>query len=525
MQYRLWTDNESAALRFTGYPPDYKARFDSTSVRDGFVFYHALPLDAHGNPIDIKAQPYNAKGIIPTFKGFMIRNREIDLSRPLIVMGAPIEPDTGELAVNSLEEQLTDHLTFGASLMTHLQSLGFIPGLCFEDQTTVVLDPLNPSTSSEDIPQNPVDLTARAVTGLISWNPGTLCSLTPFFENPAPNGIPDIWEFTALENIMLYKSFGPVDAKPEAIAFFSETIAGAAGPYDLIADWFSMFEFERPVAFEEPDDILEEKLENHIQNGATSVFVYDFYNKANEFEMSSGSWPRFQQALDKANNKLGTAVRLCPISTNRFQLMDYRNFYRSLFLGVRHLAGSLAIPADKKVGIIIAAHGSSTSNRLYDVSNIVNNPKRNQRIQAYFALRRQQIHASSPPCLIRYSEYANSADDGLPGVGEQVRDWIDEGYDYILIFPMEWTWASRDCWLELRKNAVELLDLDTGTQEQVYARDARNRSAVQIGSTVLVVGETIFDQKSANPEPYTLLKKAATRLLADRLKNLTASGK
>lgn len=525
MQYRIWTDNESAALRFTGYPPDYKARFDSTSMRDGFVFYHAVPLDAEGNAIDIKAAPYNAKGIIPTFKGFMIRNRKIDLSKPLIVMGAPIEPDTGDLDENSLEEQLSAHLTFGASLMTHLQSLGFIPGLCFEDQTTVVLDPLNPSTHSENIPQNPVDLTAQPVGGLVSWNPGTPCSLTPFFEKQTPNGIPDIWEFTALENIMIYKSFGPVDSKPDTLNFFSETISGLANRYNIIGDWFSMFEFERPVPFEEPEDIIEEKLESHIKNGATSVFVYDFYNKASEFEMSSGSWPRFQQALDKANKKLGTAVRLGAISTNKFQLMNYRDFYRSLFLGVRHFAGSLAIPADKKIGIIIAAHGSSTSNRLYDVSNIVNNPIRNRRINAYFALRRRQIHASSPPCLIRYSEYANTAEDGLPGVGEQVRDWIDEGYDYILIFPMEWNWASRDCWLELRKNAIELLDLDSSTQEQVYARDSRNRSTAQIGSTVLVFGETIFDQKTDNPEPCTVLKKAASRLLADRLKNLGASGK
>ncbi len=155
MQYRIWTDNESAAFSFTGYPPDYKAEFDSTSIRDGYAFYNAVPLDAEGNPIDIKAAPYNAKGIIPPFKGFMIRNREIDLTKPLIVMGAPLEPDTGELDDNSLSEQLAAHLTFGASLMTHLNSLGFIPDLCQEDQTTVVLDPRNPSVTSGDTPAKP----------------------------------------------------------------------------------------------------------------------------------------------------------------------------------------------------------------------------------------------------------------------------------------------------------------------------------------------------------------------------------
>ncbi len=97
--------------------------------------------------------------------------------------------------------------------------------------------------------------------------------------------------------------------------------------------------------------------------------------------------PTFSRPLTGANKKLGTAVRLGAISTNKFQLMDYRDFYRSLFIGVRQLVGSLAIPADKKVGIILAAHGSSTTNRLYDVSNIVNNPIRNNKINAYFALR------------------------------------------------------------------------------------------------------------------------------------------
>ncbi len=75
---------------------------------------------------------------------------------------------------------------------------------------------------------------------------------------------------------------------------------------------------------------------------------------------------------------------------------------------------------------------------------------------------------------------------------------------------MEWTWASRDCWLELRKNAVELLDLDNSTQEQVYARDAHNRSTVQIGSTTLVIGETIFEQKSENPERIQCPQKSGT---------------
>lgn len=523
MQYRIWTEDESAASIYKGYPPDYEAEFDSASLRDGFARYNAVPLDASGKAIDIKAFPYNAKGRIPLFKGLMIRNKQIDLSRPLIVMGAPLEPDTGKLDASRLNEQLTAHLIFSASLMTHLQGLGFIPDFCSGDRTTVVLDPLNLSTLMRDTPENPVDLTAQPVDGFVKWSPGNLCFTSPFFETPVPNGIPDIWECTALENIMLYDTLGPVNSKPEVINFFSETVEGLSGNYNLAGDWFSMFEFEKPVPFEEDEDLLQKKIEGHIASGATSIFIYDFYGKANEFEMSSGSWPRFQQSLDKANNKLGTAIRLGAIATNSYQLMRYEDFSSSVFLGVRHLVSSCAIPADKKLGIIIAAHGSSTTNRLYDVSNIVNNAIRNKNIDSYFAARKSDIHASSPPCLIRYSEYANKADDGLPGVGEQVRDWIDEGYDYIFIFPMEWQWASRDGWLALRENAIELLALDEKTKEQVFARDTNNRSTAEVGATVLVIGETIFDQKSDNPEAYNALKKAAIRLLEDRMLDITSS--
>ncbi|MEI6126207.1 MAG: hypothetical protein WCQ99_06590 [Pseudomonadota bacterium] len=523
MKYSIWTSEASDALIYKGYPPDYSAEFDSTAIRDGFARYSAVPLDESGKAINIKGFPYNAKGILPSFKGFMIRNKQFDLSRPLIVMGAPIEPDTGALEADRLSEQLMSHLIFSASLMTHLQSYGFIPTFCAEDQTTVVLDPFNLSTRVQDAPQNPVDLMAQPVDSFIRWNPGNLCFTSPFFEAPVPNGIPDIWECTALENILLYDTLGPVNSKPQAMLFFKETVDSLAGDYNLAGDWFSMFEFEKPVPFEEDEDLLQKKLEGQILNGASAVFVYDFYNKANEFEMSSGSWPHFQQSLDKANKKLGTAVPLGAIATNKHQLMNYEDFNHALFLGVRHLVASFAVPADKKLGIIIAAHGSSTTNRLYDVSNIVNNPIMNQNIKNYFDGRKADIHASSPPCPVCYSEYSNKADDGLPGVGEQVRDWVDEGYDYIFVFPMEWTWASRDGWLALRENTVELLSLDEKTEQQVFARDKNNRSIAAIGKTVLVIGETIFDQKNDNPDAYNFLKTAAAKLLEDRLLDITSS--
>jgi hypothetical protein len=178
------------------------------------------------------------------------------------------------------------------------------------------------------------------------------------------------------------------------------------------------------------------------------------------------------------------------------------------------------VPADKKLGIIIAAHGSSTSNLLYDVSNVVNNPIRNARIDAYLGARRPLLHPSAPPCVIRYSEYANDPGDGLDGVGEQIKEWVSQGYDYIIVFPMEWNWSSRDCWLELRKYAVELLDIDSSAKEQVLARDARGRTTMTVGSTVLVIGETIFEQRAENPGPYDALVTASRRLLADRLRNL-----
>ncbi len=522
IQYEIRESLDSEPVIFKGYAPDYEVLFDSTSVRDGFVYYRAVPMDEHENPIDIKAFPCNAKGIIPSFKGFMVNNGQISLTQPLVIMGAPLEPELGEIDENNFEEKLSDSLIFGASLMTHLQSLGFIPEFCFEDHTTVVIDPFNPSTGIMDFPKNPFDLMGQSVGEYVRWNPGNLCNPSPFFESPLPNGIPDIWQYTAIDYLMLQHELGSVRSKPDAINFFYETIERLTIDYSILSDWFSIFELEKPVAWSEPEDIVKKKLKQHINAGASSVLIYDFYNKANEFEMSSGSWPHIQRSLDKVNDELGTNVKLGTIAANHNQLMDYEGFYRSLFLSVREIVSASYIADDKKVGIIIAAHGSSTTNRLYDVSNIINNPIMEERIEDYFKYRKSSIHVSVPDILVCYSEYANKPEDGLRGVGEQVRDWVNEHYDYVFVFPMEWPWAGMDLWDELRANAVELLE---GGVVEIFTRDEKGRSKAVINNTTLVIGETIFDQKDYNPSAYHFLRAAATNLLEDRMIELTGSEK
>jgi hypothetical protein len=450
----------------------------------------------------------------------MINNGGIDMTAPLIVIGAPIEPDTGALDPDLLPQQLEAHLVFAASLMTHLAGLQFIPAFCLDDATTVVLDPARLATDRSRPPLQPVDLLGRPVTGAVRWNPGTLCLMAPFYEVAVPNGIPDIWEHTALDNIMHYAEFGPVDAEPLVESFFAEIIAGLAGDYNVAWDRFSMFAFEKPVPFDEPENLLRATIERGVRAGATSVLVYDFYNKANDFEMSAGSWPHFQKTVDSVNTALGADIRLGAIATNQLQLKHYEGFYRSVYLAARELVRAHAPAIDAQIGIIIAAHGSSTTNRLYDVSNIVNNPEMARRLEDYFSARAQALHTAGPQSLVCYSEYANSADDGLRGVGEQVRDWVAAGYDYVFVVPMEWQWQSRDIWAELRTNAIEFMNI---TEGDAFARDAYGRSLVHAGATTVVFGETILEQASYNPAARHYLRAAATALLEDRLIGLTGA--
>jgi len=519
MRYELRTHADGEPITVTGEAPSYEAAFDTTALRDGFVYLTALPLDEDGRVLDLKAYPYSAPGFIPPYRGCMVNNGSIDIAKPLILMGSAIEPWVGELSGTWTAEQLQSHLIFAASLMTHLEHLGFLPEFCFNDLRTIVMDPADPQAGFITPGTELVDVRGQAGAGTPLWNPGTLCLQAPFLEVPAANGILDIWEHTALDNVRFYDDHGPVNAAPDVTTMFHEIGDRLLWPSHVMIDDYSMFAMLEPVPFAEPVSPLKEKLKNAISGGATSVWMFDFYYKANDFEMSAGAWPQLQEVLDEVNAELKTSVRLGALTTNAHQLMNYESLMRSFFLSVRELVRSTAVPAGSRVGIVLAAHGSSKTNRLYDVSRI-NNRVLYEGTEAFFTSHMAGIFAADTPLYICYSEYANEPDDGLRGVGEQVAAWVDDSFDYVFVFPLEWTWASRDIWEELRANAVALLDAEA---DGIYQRDERSRSEVVVKNTHLVIGETIVDQREYNPAAYHYLKAAAAHLLEDRLGALSGA--
>ena len=196
MKYELRTSPHGAPVVITGTPPAYEAAFDTTSVRNGFVALTAIPLDTNGAAINISAPPYSAPGIIPPYRGFMVNNG-LDVTRPLIVIGAPLHPWPGPFA-GWTPEELQGNLMFATNLSAHLSVLGFIPEFCFTDATTIVLDPADPLN---DTPSGIVDLMGESVAGTPLANPGAGCLSTPFFEIRQPNGLDDLAENTAWGNI------------------------------------------------------------------------------------------------------------------------------------------------------------------------------------------------------------------------------------------------------------------------------------------------------------------------------------
>jgi hypothetical protein len=133
------------------------------------------------------------------------------------------------------------------------------------------------------------------------------------------------------------------------------------------------------------------------------------------------------------------------------------------------------------------------------------------------------IYAADTPFKVCYSEYANDPADGLRGIGEQVWEWVNEGYDYILVYPMEWPWGSVEIWDGIRKSAVEVVE--PGNTE-ILKRDARQRStAVLKGTTRLIIGESLFEQRPYNEAPYHYYLAANTQLLEDRMSELTGRAK
>ena len=177
MKYELRTTPHGTPTVLTGAPPTYEASFDTTTVRNGFIALTAIPLDENGNKINISGPPYGAPGIIPPYRGFLVNNG-LDVSRPLIVIGSPLQPYPGPFA-GWTPEELKGNLTFALNLAEHLGGLGFLPEFCFTDTTTLVLDPADPLNEN---PTAVVDLLGERVAGTPLANPGTACLTTPFFE-------------------------------------------------------------------------------------------------------------------------------------------------------------------------------------------------------------------------------------------------------------------------------------------------------------------------------------------------------
>jgi|GEM_PF-822718 len=520
MKYELRTDPQGTPTVLTGTPPAYEASFDTTTVRDGFVALTAIPVDGNGDKINISRPPYSAPGIIPPYRGFLVNNG-LDVSRPLIVIGSPLHPWPGPFA-GWTPDELKGNLTFALNLAEHLGGLGFLPELCFTDATTLVLDPSDPLHEN---PTTVVDLMGESVAGTPLANPGTACLTSPFFEIQKPNGLDDLIENLAWGNIKQFAELGvaELNATPSVIEFYGEIIDRLTYTYNHTGDWYSTFEFREPVRGGEPVFRLKEKLKKSIAaQGTTAVLVFGNFHRSSDFEMSGDAWPIFQEAVDEINEELGTAVRLGSITDNNHILMDYESFLRAQYLMAWELVKSAKIPAGEKVGVISAAHGSSKTTRLYDISRLYN-PILKQKIEDYINPRMASIYAADTPFKVCYSEYSNDPADGLRGVGEQVWEWVNEGYDYILVYPMEWPWGSVEIWEGIRTSAIELID--PGNKE-IFKRDERQRSEIVLkGKTHLIIGEAMFEQKPYNGAPYHFYRAANTQLLEDRMSELASKEK
>jgi len=519
VRYELRTAEEAEPVVVLGNAPSYEATFDTTSFRDGLVYYRAVPIDAAGNDINIQSLRYNPTAIIPKFRGIMVNNGGIDLTRPLIVFGAETEPYSGDLTGLWSAEQIQPHLTFAATLMEHLREVGNIPDLCFSDDTTIVMDPADPLAEHVLISDNLVDMLGEPVIGVPHWNKGTICLATPFFEIQKPNGIPDIWENTALDNIQAYTRYGSVKTEPEAFALYADISTLPAGDYHAVFEHQSYFEFRQPVRNAQPVNLVKEKLRSAITAGATGILIYDFYLKTNDFEMSVGSWPYYQKTVDELNQELGTSVRMGALTTNQAQLMHYDNFLRSLHLGLRDTMRTAHIPSDKKVGIILVEHGSSRTGRLYDVLRL-STKELNERLTSYITPRLGSLYNGNAALAISYIEGTYPPADGVLKLGEQVEDWMDEGYEYIVIYPVDWFWESRQTYQDLRELAVEKID---ASNTDVYVRDERDRTEITLNNTHLIISETTLSKKSTCPAAVHYLKTAAAQLLEDRMIALTGA--
>jgi hypothetical protein len=409
---------------------------------------------------------------------------------------------------------------FGYNFSEHMRGLGYFPESCFYDDTTIVFDPSDPMT---DEPSTVIDVMGNMVTGTVTLNPGNLCLGSPFWEIAVPNGLDDIVEHFAWGGVRSTVNRSPehVNATPHVIEFYDEIVERLTNDYNHVNEWYSTYVYKEPVPYGEPIHRLKEILKELVKTrGITSILLFSNYHRSTDFEMSGNAWPNFQEAVDEINTELGTSIGLGSIANNDYRLIDYESFLRSQFLTLWELVKSSNVPPGKKVALMGAGHGSGSTSRLYDVSRL-QSPIQEQVIEDYINERLSSIYPTDTPFRIDYSEYSNSLTDGARGVGEQVWQWVNEGYDYIFIYPMEWPWGSGETWRGLRGSAVELVDPEN---TEIFVSDSRIRGETLVnGVTRIIVGETIFEQVPYNPVPYHYYRASNVQLLEDKMIALTGA--
>lgn len=527
MTYQLRTERKGTVIAelIGTIPPSYEATFDTTSLRDGMIFYTAVPSFASDNSATLA-------GIVPPFRGIMVNNQGYDetdlrlnLTKPLIIIGSPLQPYNGPFDGWDARE-LKNNLMFAYNLDQHLKIAGIPVGPCMIDQTATVLNPLNPLETDPDTSAILVDLMGATVETTPVLYEASECYVTPFLGLSEANGLSDFDENTALGYIQLLVKLNAeyLNATPRIIDLYSEIVNNLTCNFNQVGDWYNTFEYMEPVSVGEPIHRLKEKLQALVDaEGITSILIFGNYHRPTDWEESTDSWAAFQEAVDEINVGRTNKIRIGSITNNNHMLMNYEGFLRSQYLAIWELVKSAGIPADKKAGVIIAGHGSSASSKLYDVSAI-HNPVLEQRLKDYVSARVGSIYSPTTPVQVCYSEYANTSDDKALGIGEQVQEWVTEKYDYIFVYPMEWPWAGTETWEGIRKSAVELVDPNN---TDIYVRNGRGRSQIILDNattsdnTTLIVGETIFEQRPYNEASYHFYRSSNTQLLEDRLIELT----
>ena len=495
---------------------------DGTTIETKFPFKFTFDTSYSSNRvIKIEAEAFDNEGnsLGKEYRNIVADNGGFNMDRILLLMGAEMDRDVGNLEGVWTPEQLAIVFDYANHLGPHLIKYGYVPSFLSEfDQYTPLIDPSQMDKGDEEFePKLLTDVfgsDTNPKTGKkyiemeYEWTPGRHRGFF-YHKDDCGNGVPDFIETMAISIGRDIAQHGVIPSEKMCLAFFND-MAKMIDKRVYSWDWFSQFGSIPP---------LEEKIRKHVlTDNITGILLFNLYAVTSDFEEIKYAWEKVQEILDKIEKEMGKKVDLAMVTRNTpHQLGDKREYAEVVFESIRYCIQKESVPEGAKVGLILGEHGSSKSHREYGATEKNYSSIRKNFYDFFNAKKLKEIRKGPTTFSINAFEWDKEPDDGMVMVEEKAREYVSSGYDFIIVSFLDHTFESRDT-IENRENVLKLLDQDKCKEGYIIGDNYRNRC--QYGKAKIIINNTILNQKTENPANYQRFVNLVNKMISKRLSQL-----